>query len=68
MSSTTHTTGPAPAAPLLSPLLDVLARTRYAAQSPRRRPGSADAVPDPRLPMRFGDSYRWPDGTWTHSG
>lgn len=20
------------------------------------------------LPTRFGHSYRWPDGTWTHSG
>lgn len=20
------------------------------------------------LPQRFGDSYRWPDGIWTHSG
>jgi hypothetical protein len=19
-------------------------------------------------PQRFGDSYRWPDGGWTHSG
>ena len=21
-----------------------------------------------QYPQRFGDSYRWPDGTWTSSG
>jgi hypothetical protein len=68
MSSTARTTGPAPVAPLLWPLLRVLARTRPAPRSARQRPGSADAAPGPWLPLRFGDSYRWPDGTWTHSG
>jgi hypothetical protein len=68
MSSTVRTTGPAPAAPLLWPLVRVLARTRPAPPTPRQRHGSTDAGPDPRMPLRFGDSYRWPDGTWTHSG
>jgi hypothetical protein len=22
----------------------------------------------PSMPQRFGDYYRWPDGSWTHSG
>jgi hypothetical protein len=68
MSSTTYTTGPAPTAPLLWPVLRVLARTRPVPQSPQQRPGMVDTAPDPRLPLRFGDSYRWPDGTWTFPG
>jgi hypothetical protein len=68
MTSTVRSTDAPPVAPLLWPLLRVLARTRPAPLRPRQRPGSADAAPDPRLPLRFGDSYRWPDGTWTFSG
>jgi hypothetical protein len=68
MSSTVRAPGPPAAGPLLWPLLRVLARTRPAPRSPLKRPGSADAAPDPQLPLRFGDSYRWPDGTWTYSG
>ena len=67
MTTTAHTADTGHAEPLLWPLLHVLARTRTA-PGRLRRPGSADATSDRRPPRRFGDSYLWPDGTWTHSG
>ncbi|MDN5859410.1 MAG: hypothetical protein L0H84_12380 [Pseudonocardia sp.] len=67
MTPTTHTTAPTPVEPLLRPLLGLLARARTEAGG-RRRPGSADQARDARLPMRCGDSHRWPDGSWIHSG
>jgi hypothetical protein len=68
MTSTAHSTHAAPTEPLLWPLLRVLARAHAALRSPRPQSGTADAAPYPGLPQRFGNSYLWPDGTWTHSG
>jgi hypothetical protein len=44
------------------PLL--IARARAEQSEADRRP----SAPDTPGPVRFGDSYRWPDGTWTQSG
>ncbi|MDN5860997.1 MAG: hypothetical protein L0H84_20520 [Pseudonocardia sp.] len=67
MTPTAHTPDRAPTEPLLRPLLRVLARTAPAARR-RLRPQPSERTPDRRLPLQCGDSFRWPDGTWTHSG
>ncbi len=34
---------------------------------PRRQMRTAPVVPPASMPIRFGGSYRWPNGSWTHS-
>ena len=68
MNTAAHVPGPASAEPLLWPLARVLARSRPAARSRCRQPAPRADVPDTQLPLRCGESYRWPDGTWTLSG
>lgn len=32
------------------------------------RPAQPGTPVLPSMPQQFGDYYRWPDGSWTHSG
>jgi len=43
------------------------ARLRGAIARGRAR-RTRSGVPRGPVPRRFGDAYRWPDGTWTQSG
>jgi hypothetical protein len=45
--------------------IPALLRLRSMSHRDRRR---APVVLLTSMPTRFGKSYRWPDGTWTHCG
>ena len=59
-ATSTPSTPSTPSIPAVAAVLRV-----FTATFPRRR-----REPHPVLagPQRFGDSYRWPDGSWTFSG
>ena len=58
MTLASATTAPVPVRSI-SALLHLLTMSR-------RHLRTASVVLPPSMPIRFGKSYRWPDGSWTH--
>ncbi|RBY82887.1 hypothetical protein DQ238_02435 [Geodermatophilus sp. TF02-6] len=66
--ATADTLPPTGALPTVPPIRWSLTRFLRQRVAARRRLPTTVARPALPCPRRFGNSYLWPDGTWTHCG